>query len=152
MFSQKCRNKMPEDAGFCQKCGSKLVVGAVSPLLPVEPIPASVPQSPQQTPTAPVSTAVYSPCVSVPTTGFRKFVDNHVRTTTKFRSAEELLKKNKSCKFVWLNVIPLLVFIVAAYIAKIKTFTIEKKAFSRKDDDRGLSVAKNNVIYSYWRV
>jgi hypothetical protein len=44
---------------------------------------------------------------SIPTTNtndFRAFVDNHVRTTTKFKSAEDLMKNSKPLSFIWLCV------------------------------------------------
>ena len=119
MFCQKCGNPMAEDAKFCQKCGAKLTVPETTQTTQVSP--------------APVSTAVHSNAASTPVTGFRAYVDNHVRTTTKFQSAEDLLNNSKPLRYVWWNIIPLLGFIVAAYITMFKMKKFKKNYPFPKD-------------------
>lgn len=82
MFCHKCGNEMAEGAGFCHKCGTKVVSETASPTEPV-----AVPDTPSS------STAA---------SDFKEFVDNHVRTTTKFSSAEDLLNNSKPLRFIWI--------------------------------------------------
>ena len=84
MFCHKCGTELPETSEFCHKCGAKM--GA-----------------PKETqPSANVQEAEPVQNVSTDMNDFKNFVDNHVRTTTKFSSAEDLLKNSKPWRFVWI--------------------------------------------------
>ena len=91
MFCHKCGHQLPEDSGFCHKCGAKL----------------TAPEAEQQ------ATEVGEPAIqslatnqatSTPANAndFKAFVDNHVRATTKFQSADDLLKNSKPWMFIWI--------------------------------------------------
>lgn len=84
MFCQKCGTELPEKSEFCHKCGAKQT-------------------APKETqPSANIQKAETGQSVSTDINDFKKFVDNHVRTTTKFSSAEDLQKKSKPWIFVWI--------------------------------------------------
>ena len=86
MFCHKCGNQSVEGAGFCPKCGTQLVVGEATQQTPAEPVQTVAEPTYQQ---------------SVTDAGFKEFVDNHVRTTTKFKSAEDLIANSKPLTFMW---------------------------------------------------
>lgn len=84
MFCQKCGTELPETSEFCHKCGAKQT-------------------APKETqPSANIQEAETRQSVSTDINDFKNFVDNHVRTTTKFSSAEDLLKNSKPWRFVWI--------------------------------------------------
>ena len=90
MFCPKCGTQVLDDAEFCQKCGTKIVYeGAAS-------------KAPD------VHTAKTSPAASNTSnivndeSDFKAFVDNHVRASTQFQSAEDLLSSQVSLQFVWI--------------------------------------------------
>lgn len=84
MFCQKCGTELPETSEFCHKCGAKQT-------------------APEETqPSANIQEAETVQSVSTDINDFKHFVDNHVRTTTKFSSAEDLLKNSKPWRFVWI--------------------------------------------------
>ena len=105
MFCVKCGNKMIEGAAFCTNCGAKSVVSDTTQQIPS---PATLTDV---TPVTTVQQTITSPTVSnvsqthdspiCDNQEFREFVDNHVRTTTKFQSAKDLLDNAKPLKFVW---------------------------------------------------
>ena len=72
MFCHKCGNQALEDAGFCQKCGAKLIVEQAAPPIPSEPVPTVPPPpikpTPPQVPVVPVETAVPEPEPAAPPT------------------------------------------------------------------------------------
>jgi hypothetical protein len=59
-------------------------------------------------------------------TGFKEYVDNHVKATTKFQSAEDLLRNAKPLKYLWWNIIPLLGFIISCYITSYRMKKFKK--------------------------
>lgn len=90
MFCPKCGTQVLDDAGFCQKCGTKIVYEGTASKAPD------------------VHTAKTSPAASNNSkimndeSDFKAFVDNHVRASTKFQSAEDLLSSQVSLQFVWI--------------------------------------------------
>lgn len=113
MFCHKCGTQIAEGAAFCHKCGTKVVY--VEPAeQPVDtPAPASEPiaassrtaiTSANPAPQAATATIQASAPINVSGNGrndFKAFVDNHVRETTSFQSAEELLN-SKPMNFAWI--------------------------------------------------
>jgi len=102
MFCTKCGNHVADNAKFCPKCGTKVVTDTTqetpdTSVRTVEPKAANpVVPSPQ--------TAMPAQTNVSPDNGkdFREFVDNHVRTTTKFKSADDLLKNGKPFTPLWI--------------------------------------------------
>ena len=100
MFCHKCGNQIPEDSGFCPKCGTK-IVRAEAIQQTTETIAPAVEPS-QKASAMPLETVARENVPVANTDGFRDFVDNHVRATTKFKSAEDLLKNCKPLTFIWI--------------------------------------------------
>jgi len=91
MFCHKCGTQIAEGAAFCYKCGTKVASIEDTPqLLDTKPTTA---EPKQPIPTASVQAGVSS--------DFKEFVDNHVRSTTKFQSAEDLLLHCKPTTTLW---------------------------------------------------
>ncbi len=103
MFCYKCGNKISEDMIFCNKCGTKIT---------------------------PDNAVSQTSNIANDENNFKNFVDNHIKTTTKFQSAKELLEKRVPLKFVWIcfgipiilgtltfNLGILLLGIIVAYLA-----------------------------------
>lgn len=63
---------------------------------------SNVERSVQETRTASVQAAIPTEGVTDYEVDFKTFVDNHVRKTTKYQSAEELLDSNVPQKFIWI--------------------------------------------------
>lgn len=104
MFCHKCGAQITEGAGYCHKCGTKVVND--EGFIQTEDITPKTEQG-QITSDIPVQTNASD--------GFKEFVDNHVRTSTKFQSAEELLNSHVPQKFVWICFgIPAIIGLVAA--------------------------------------
>lgn len=108
MFCHKCGTKVADDAGFCHNCGTKMVQGDTVQE-PLEVIPTN--DEPKCTSTAeplpqPSAAAVQTIDRDIVSNNsrddFKAFVDNHVRTTTKYQSAEELLNSRVPLRFVWI--------------------------------------------------
>lgn len=97
MFCSKCGNQLPEDSGFCHKCGAKIVCADSSQQTQDTDVLAE--KSTTKVPSVPVQTIVNN---SAGDTNFKEFVDNHVRSTTKFQSADDLLKNSKPWNFLWI--------------------------------------------------
>lgn len=91
MFCHKCGNKITEDAGFCSKCGTKLAVNDST--LQIEPISTFT-----QERVKPSLSSIASANIE----DFKKNVDNHVQATTKYKTADDLLKKSKPLAFIWI--------------------------------------------------
>ena len=83
MFCSKCGNQSNDGAAFCQKCGEKFIVD----------------NSAQQTVVAPSTTGTTN---IVDSDNFKLFVDDHVKKTTKYQTADELLTKSKPTKLLWI--------------------------------------------------
>lgn len=93
MFCHKCGTQIAEGSAFCQKCGTKVVYDEDA-AQPAEQAVVSV---------APVAAApMRSTNTMTNQDNFKEFVDNHIQATTKFRSAEDLLKNSKPQMFLWL--------------------------------------------------
>ena len=101
MFCHKCGNQISNDAAFCQKCGVKVVASETTEI----PLRATVPESLSPSTDAsvtPVRSATQRNTLVDNGGDFKKFVDNYVKTNTKFASAEDLLKNSKPMMFAWL--------------------------------------------------
>ena len=90
MFCLKCGAKVLDGSEFCQKCGTKIIYEDTAPQMP---------DAHKAEPTQDTSTASST---SNDGSDFRAFVDNHVRASTQFQSAEELLNRKVSLLFVWI--------------------------------------------------
>jgi hypothetical protein len=83
---------------FCNKCGAKIAKTA------------SIQQEPNMSavnPTPTISdkqshTYTQENAINININNFKAFVDNHVRSTTKFQSADDLLKNSKPWNFLWI--------------------------------------------------
>ena len=92
MFCHKCGTEIAEGAAFCHKCGTKVATVETEQSTPretiTEPLPVEQNAQPKVIPAA---------IPSDDSAMFKAYVDNHVRATTKYQSAEELL----NCKPMW---------------------------------------------------
>jgi len=91
MFCRKCGNKLADGAAFCHKCGTKAASN---------------------------NTALKTQNNINDENDFKQFVDSHVRMTTKFQSAEDLIMNSKPMLFIWPCIIPLA--ILGMVLASIK--------------------------------
>lgn len=107
MFCHKCGTKVADDASFCHNCGTK-IVQEDTVQKPLEVIPAN--DEPKYTSTAePLPQPSAAPVQTIsrdnfPTDSgndFKTFVDNHVRSTTQFQSADDLFQNSKPLTFIW---------------------------------------------------
>lgn len=111
MFCYKCGTQLANDASFCHRCGTKVAEENDMPIIiPDESIPQpslknNIPEDSGTTEKLqqPVSirTGENEPA-AVSSVTFKSFVDNHIRTTTVFQSAEELLSHHVSLWRAWL--------------------------------------------------
>ena len=92
MFCFKCGAQVTEGADFCHNCGTNLTGGR--DFRQEERTIVSASELEQSTSTTTVQAGVPS--------DFKEFVDNYVRTTTKFQSAEDLLRNSKPLTFIWI--------------------------------------------------
>ena len=107
MFCTKCGNKMNEGAVFCSGCGTKTTNSQTqTPQIPTESITpnATIERSglnevESQPPT--INALDEIPLRDVDSGDFKSFVDNHIKTNTKFASANELLTRSKPLTFIW---------------------------------------------------
>lgn len=102
MFCHKCGTQISDEAGFCHKCGTKVAYAETiqhqdTPAPIIEPKQAVAAEPVQQIPVT--SAQASSPMGDG--YGFKEFVDSHVRATTAYRSAEELLNSRVPQRFVW---------------------------------------------------
>lgn len=106
MFCYKCGTKVADEAGFCYNCGAKLVRGDIRSELPnvsaANEMSTSTAEPLPQPSAAPVQTIDWDNVPGNNGNDFKAFVDNHVRTTTKFQSADDLLKNSKPWNFLWI--------------------------------------------------
>ena len=131
MFCSKCGTKVLDDTEFCQKCGTKIVYEGTTSKAPdthtAEPLPETPPAS------------------NIVSDGsdFKAFVDNHVRASTQFQSAEELLNSRVPLQFVWICLgisvvlgiwIPLLLVLTVplGYLAALFVSWIKKNNYASK--------------------
>lgn len=121
MFCHKCGTQIDEEAAFCYKCGTKVVhmdtklQASDEASVPAEPEKISAEPPVQGTPMESVQAAASAEGITDYGTDFKTFVNNHVRQTTKFQSAEELLNSHVSQKFMWICFgIPAIIGLVAA--------------------------------------
>lgn len=113
MYCHKCGTQIAEGAAFCHKCGTKVVYvepaeqSVDTPASASEPVAASSPTAVTPANPAPqAATATIQASAPINVSGndgndFKAFVDNHVRATTSFKSAEELLN-SKPMTFAWI--------------------------------------------------
>jgi len=113
MFCHKCGNKSPEGAGFCHKCGAKLATANTATQAPETTAPTVASFAPQSqevsapSPVAAIATAPPPPAHSpIAATGFKEFVDEHIRATTKYQSVADLLENGKPSKLILLAAVP----------------------------------------------
>lgn len=91
MFCQKCGTQLGEGAAFCPNCGTR--VNAENTIQQsVEPVDNAMKQENKDT------------VIQNDADNFKRFVDNHVRSKTKFSSAEDLITNAKPWKFAWICV------------------------------------------------
>ncbi len=86
MFCPKCGTQIAPGADFCHKCGTRVMKSADF----VHAV---------DRPTGGIEPEHAMPKVDV-LSDFRGFIDSHVRTTTGFQSAEELLNSRVPQKFL----------------------------------------------------
>lgn len=100
MFCQKCGTQIAEGADFCLKCGAKVVYENTGKQ------PENAPQ---------MIVGKNSDSVILDDGGdLKKFVDDHIRATTKFQSAEEMLKRSNPQLFVWICfIVPAIIGLIA---------------------------------------
>lgn len=118
MFCCKCGTQIADDAKICHKCGAKAAY--VDRQSHVTDIPQAAAESESTSVVEPIqqgpvqSTAQAEDSIS-DKADFKTFVDNHVRKTTEFQSAVELLKSTPPIGFVVMLCvgIPVLVAFVA---------------------------------------
>ncbi len=91
MFCQKCGTQLEEGANFCKTCGTRVSYGDTA----TQPVQTVYTATKQQN----METTIQTDAVI-----FRNFVDNHVRSKTKFSSAEDLIMNSKPWKFAWICV------------------------------------------------
>lgn len=106
MFCHKCGNKIADDASFCHGCGAKVVredvVQAPLDRYPTTEKENSTTKPLPQTYAVPVQTVEREHVLTDNGIDFKTFVDNHVRSTTKFQSARELLNSRVPLGFIWI--------------------------------------------------
>lgn len=108
MFCYKCGTQIDEGAAFCHKCGIKVVYADTEPqdldttAVTNEPGKGSVERPVQEASAVSPQTVIPTEGITDYGTDFKAFVDSHVRQTTKFQSAEELLNTNVPQKFMWI--------------------------------------------------
>lgn len=81
MSCQKCGTQIGEGADFCHKCGTKMVYENTAQS--IEPDHTTIEQEKMNT------------VMQDDVDSFKNFVDNHVRSNTKFSSAETLITNSK---------------------------------------------------------
>lgn len=96
MFCHKCGTQVDGGAGFCHKCGAKIVYTATEQLTaPASPTIAQqrtddTAESLPQASAAPVQTIERANISTDNANDFKTFADNHVQSTTKFKSADDV--------------------------------------------------------------
>ncbi len=106
MFCHKCGEQLAEGASFCHKCGTKIVYGD-NGLWSVDTSAAAnehgeTNRQMQKNGTVTVQKIETGHAANSNGSDFKMFVDNHVRETTKFQSADDLLTNSKPWRFVWI--------------------------------------------------
>lgn len=104
MFCIKCGTQIAEEASFCHQCGAKVVsrefLQQSKDMLSVANKSNNIDEI--ETIRETVENTVDSFTTMNDGKDFIQFVDNHVRTTTGFQSAEDLIMNSKPWKFVWI--------------------------------------------------
>lgn len=104
MFCHKCGGQLAEGASFCHKCGTK-VVYADNNLYSADTSAAANEHGESnmqvQNGVAAVQKIEIEHSANSNREDFKMFVDNHVRETTKFQSADDLLTNSKPWRFIW---------------------------------------------------
>ncbi len=104
MFCHKCGEQLAEGASFCHKCGTKIVY-ADNNLYSVDTSAAANEHEESnmqvQNGAAAVQKIEIEHTANSDREDFKMFVDNHVRETTKYQSADDLLTNSKPWRFIW---------------------------------------------------
>jgi len=107
MLCHECGNQLPDDSSFCHKCGTKIAhVDSTShtpnsAVLKDKPQVTSIAEPSPITDSSPAQAVAQGSTIAANAKDFRTFVDNHVRTNTRFQSADDLLKNSKPLLFIW---------------------------------------------------
>ena len=122
MFCHKCGNQIDETAAFCYKCGAKVDVNSIMPqstttnnkvnlsgIAEASKQPASI--TPPEKKERPIQNTNKA--------HFKRFVDSHVRKTTNFQTAEELLTKGKPFPFAFMQFYCMFMVAIAAIMMAI---------------------------------
>ncbi len=97
MFCHKCGTQIAEGASFCYKCGTKVVYPDISQ----PPLDAPAATDSLNITDSPVQADAHVNVSSSDKDAFKSFVDNHIRATTQYQTAEELLNSHVPQRFVW---------------------------------------------------
>ncbi len=97
MFCHKCGSQLPEDAIFCNKCGIEVKRAET-----IQQTASELHSTYQQIPVEHTPSVKLSPVAPIATNDFKEFVDSHVRSNTKFQSADDLLSNGKPLQFAWI--------------------------------------------------
>lgn len=89
MFCQKCGTQIGEGADFCHICGTKVACQNTN-------------EKTQDTAQAIIEKENVGMAALDDGNDLKKFVEGHIRATTKFRSAEDLLKRSNPQLFIWI--------------------------------------------------
>lgn len=109
MFCHKCGTQLEEKAVFCHKCGAKIHIKNVNKDISNSPVTIQKQQSNVLQESLPQEKYVIDKEKIEPTNrsdysenNFKDFINNHVRTTTAYQSAEELLNSEVPQNFIFL--------------------------------------------------
>ena len=106
MFCQKCGTQSLYKTTCCRKCGAKLISDVTENLTPEKSEQPTVPKENTSIPQTPINlthTAVQNLAAPIDNTDeFRRFMDNQIQATTRYRTADDLLKKSKPLVILWL--------------------------------------------------
>lgn len=106
MYCHKCGNKLPDQAGFCPVCGTKVNRGEEA-----SPKTDTIPQERSDT------TQETTPKSHSDDMDFMAFVNHHVRSTTSFQSADALLSSRVSATILWACLLgPAIILALLAFI------------------------------------
>jgi len=91
MFCNKCGVRLDESSAFCNKCGTKSIAVSESSAQPINAMQADKIMDTHQHSQSKTTNQ-----------DFRQFIDEQVKETTKFSSAEDLLRNAKPFTVLWI--------------------------------------------------